>query len=275
MLDVAQIARSVYHYWIKKLESKNGVYNKLVNLIKKIVHDNKMRYGYRRVTLTLKKLGFIINHKKVLRIMRENNLLCTKFTRRSRSLKTYKGQIGKVAKNMLNRRFKTDRPLQKLVSDVTQFNIKGSNVKLYLSTILDIYSGEVISFSISKSPQLSFAMESLITCIDKLKNLSYRTTIHTDQGWHYQHNSWVSTLKENNIFQSMSRKGNCLDNAPMENFFGLLKQEMFYGMKYDSYDVLKKNIIQYIKYYNHDRIKTKLNGMSPVEYRENFKVNIL
>jgi len=76
-----------------------------------------MRYGYRRVTLTLKKLGFIINHKKVLRIMRENNLLCTKFTRRSRSLKTYKGQIGKVAKNMLNRRFKTDRPLQKLVSD--------------------------------------------------------------------------------------------------------------------------------------------------------------
>src|SRR5699024_12843128 len=117
---------------------------------------------------------------------------------------------------MLNRRFKTDRPLQKLVSDVTQFNIKGSNVKLYLSTILDIYSGEVISFSISKSPQLSFAMESLITCIDKLKNLSYRTTIHTDQGWHYQHNSWFSTLKEKNILPSMFCKVNCIDYEPME-----------------------------------------------------------
>src|SRR5699024_10261091 len=110
----------------------------------------------------------------------------------------------------------------------------GSNVKLYLSTILDIYSGEVISFSISKSPQLSFAMESLITCIDKLKNLSYRTTIHTDQRWHYEHNCWVSTLNENAVLQSMSSKGKCLDDAPMENLFGLLKLEMFYGMRSDS-----------------------------------------
>ena len=109
-------------------------------------------------------------------------------------------------------------------------------------------------------------MKPLEEALDIVKDSKYRTTIHSDQGWHYQHNKWVKTLKENNVFQSMSRKGNCLDNSPMENFFGLLKQEMYYGEAYP-YEELKTRIEDYINYYNNKRIKKKLAGMSPVQYR--------
>ncbi|MFC2947520.1 transposase, partial [Virgibacillus sediminis] len=100
-----------------------------------------------------------------------------------------------------------------------------------------------------------------------VKKSRYRTTIHSDQGWHYQHRKWVSTLKEHNVFQSMSRKGNCIDNSPMENFFGLMKQEMYYGESLRTYEDLKRDIESYINYYNNNRIKQKLAGMSPVQYR--------
>jgi putative transposase len=107
-------------------------------------------------------------------------------------------------------------------------------------------------------------LEKAIACI---KGAKYRTTIHSDQGWHYQHAKWVRTLQKHRIFQSMSRKGNCLDNSPMENFFGLLKQEMYHGVKYETYEQLKAAIEDYMKYYNNKRIKQKLAGMSPVQYR--------
>ena len=110
-------------------------------------------------------------------------------------------------------------------------------------------------------------MESLTSVLPILEQANYRTTIHSDQGWHYQHQKWVKTLKKNKIFQSMSRKGNCLDNSPMENFFGILKQEMYDGKTFKTYEDLKVAIEEYINYYNQKRIKTKLAGMSPVQYR--------
>uniref|UniRef100_UPI0003629464 IS3 family transposase n=1 Tax=Paenisporosarcina sp. TG-14 TaxID=1231057 RepID=UPI0003629464 len=121
---------------------------------------------------------------------------------------------------------------------------------------------------ISKRPTLDFVLAPLDQAIKIIKKeATYRTTIHSDQGWHYQHSKWVKTLKMNKIFQSMSRKATCADNATMENFFGLLKQEMYYGEELMSYEELKKKIEGYIHYYNHERIKQKLAGMSPVNYR--------
>lgn len=198
--------------------------------------------------------------------MSELNLKCEKFVRKSR-YKSYKGTVGKVAKNRLNRHFHTTYFLQKLVTDVTEFKCT-NNEKLYLSPIMDLYNGEILGFSMSKRPTLDFVIDSLKQALPIIQeHAQYRTTIHSDQGWHYQHHLWVKALKRNKIFQSMSRKATCADNAAMENFFGFLKQEMYYGEELISYEALKKKIEKYIDYYNNDRIKQKLAGMSPVKYR--------
>lgn len=199
--------------------------------------------------------------------MRELGLKCVKFMRKSRKYNSYKGKIGKVAKNRISRRFSTPIPLQKLVTDITEFKCLGEE-KLYLNPILDLYNGEVIAFGIRKRPTLDLVMDPLKETIVIIENhATYRTTIHSDQGWHYQHNQWVKTLKTNKIFQSMSRKATCADNASMENFFGILKQEMYYGEKLVSYEELKRRIVEYIYWYNNERSKAKLAGLSPVEYR--------
>ena len=235
-------------------------------LILELFEQHEGRYGYRRIHVELKAQGHKINHKKVQRIMNELNLKCVKFIRKSR-YKSYKGTVGKVAKNRLNRRFNTPYALQKLVTDVTEFKCT-NNEKLYLSPIMDLYNSEILGFSMSKRPTLEFVMDSLKQVLPIIhERAEYRPTIHSDQGWHYQHNSWVKTLKQNKTFQSMSRKATCADNAAMENFFGLLKQEMYYGEELMSYEALQKKIEKYIDYYNNDRIKQKLAGMSPVKYR--------
>ena len=207
-----------------------------------------------------------MNHKKVLRIMKENNLLCNKYGIRRKTYSSYKGHVGKIAKNNLNRDFYVDKINTVWVSDVTEFRIRNSEIKLYLSPIMDLYNGEIISYSISKSPTVDFTLKSLKEAI-KVLPVKHNLMIHTDQGFHYQHRSWVHTLKKHGIKQSMSRKGNCLDNSPMENFFGLLKQEMFYCEEYKTIEELESAIREYIDWYNNKRIKTKLNGLSPVEYR--------
>jgi transposase InsO family protein len=167
----------------------------------------------------------------------------------------------------MNRRFSTPYALQKLTTDVTEFKCTGEQ-KLYLSPVMDLYNGEVIGFSMAKRPTLEFVMASLTQALPAIQEQAvYRTTLHSDQGWHYQHFAWVKTLKKQRIFQSMSRKGTCADNAAMENFFGLLKQEMYYGEALVSYEELKQRIEHYIYYYNNERIKQKLAGMSPVKYR--------
>ena len=227
---------------------------------------SKGRYGYRRVTLVLKNKGFKINHKKVLRIMREESLLCSKFKTRSRKYSSYKGQIGKVADNVVNREFTASKPNQLWLTDVTEFRIKGQEKKLYLSPILDVYNSEIISYTLSYHPTIELTNTMLEKALGKTKDKN-NLIIHSDQGFHYQHSSWTSRLEKMNIKQSMSRKGNCLDNSPMENFFGILKQEMYYGVEFKSYEKLVNEIEGYIKWYNEDRIKTKLNGMSPVMYR--------
>lgn len=198
--------------------------------------------------------------------MRENGLLCTKFHKRNRGYSSYEGEVGKIADNLLARHFDVDRPYEVWVSDVTEFKLYNSEIKLYLSPIMDVFNSEIISYSLSTSPTVAFTNQSLKAGLQKLP-MHHNLMIHTDQGFHYQHRSWVKMLEEKGVTQSMSRRGNCLDNSPMENFFGILKQEMYYGMRFTSVKELSEEIEQYIEWYNNDRIKAKLNGLSPVEYR--------
>lgn len=238
----------------------------LEECIQLIFDEHDGNYGYRRIHLELKKRGFHVNHKKVQRIMKKLGLKSTKFTRKSRKYKSYKGAVGTIAKNRIKRRFYTNVCHQKLTTDITEFKCL-EGVKLYLSPMMDMFNGEVLSYGTSMRPTLELAIRPLEEALKIVKDSKFRTTIHSDQGWHYQHNMWVKTLKENRVFFSMSRKGNCIDNSPMENFFGLMKQEMYYGKALCSYEELEKRIKEYIHYYNHERIKKKLAGMSPVEYR--------
>lgn len=262
-------------YWQKRFDRENP--NEAIEKrIREIFELNEGRIGYRRIDLTLRNEGIIVNHKKIKRIMSKLGLKCTKFTRKSRKYNSYKGTVGTVAKNRIHRRFYTSIPHQKLTTDTTelkyyepapsgQFVIK----KLYLDPFMDMFNGEILSFRISKKPNALAIQEAQKEAIERTNGCPYRRTFHSDQGWAYQMKSYSETLSEHKIFQSMSRKGNCLDNSPMENFFSLLKQEMYYGEIFTSFDSLKKAIEKYIEYYNHRRIKTKLK-CSPVKYRENY-----
>jgi putative transposase len=246
--------------------NKENPDQELGETIQSIFDENDGNYGYRRIKLELKNRGNKVNHKKVQRIMGELKLKGDKFRRKSRKFSTYKGTTGNVAENLINRRFNTNVCHQKLTTDITEFKCSGG-AKLYLSPILDMFNGEILSYGIAMRPTLELVLTPLGEALEIVKDSKFRTTIHSDQGWHYQHNKWVRTLKEHKVFQSMSRKGNCLDNSPMENFFGLLKQEMYYGEALCSFEELKKRIEDYIHYYNNKRIKQKLAGMSPVQYR--------
>lgn len=202
-----------------------------------------------------------INHKRVARIMHECGL---KSLVRVKKYKSYKGQQGKITRNLLKRNFTASKPYQKWVTDVTEFAVAGK--KLYFSPILDLYNGEVVSYNISQRPNFNQVTDMLQKALNKLPSQA-RPMLHSDQGWQYQMREYQEALRKSKIKQSMSRKGNCLDNAVMENFFGILKSELFYIEKFTSIDQLQKEIIKYIEYYNNDRIKQKLNGLSPVMYR--------
>jgi len=251
---------------IQKEKKHEDPDQEIKSLIHTICEENEWSCGYRRVRDHLRNIGHQVNHKKVQRIMREENLLCVKFGRKSRKYNAYKGTVGKVAKNLINRRFHTNICHQKLTTDITEFKCLDEK-KLYLNPILDMFNGEILSYGISMSPTVELVLDPLEEALEIVKDSKYRTTIHSDQGWHYQHDKWVKRLKNYKVFQSMSRKGNCADNAPMESFFGILKQEMYHGEKLCTFDELKRRIENYIVYYNNKRIKTKLAGMSPTEYR--------
>lgn len=238
----------------------------LEDLIRSIFEENDGNYGYRRIHLELRNRGLKVNHKKVQRIMGKLGLKGRKFMRKSRRYNSYKGKVGKVAKNRIRRRFQTPFAHQKLATDITEFKCV-DGAKLYLCPIMDMYNGEILSYGIGLHPTLDFVMAPLQEVLRIVEGAKYRTTIHSDQGWHYQHRKWVKTLKKQKVFQSMSRKGNCIDNSPMENFFGILKQEMYHGDALRTYEELKERIESYIHYYNNKRIKQKLAGMSPVQYR--------
>ncbi len=263
MLDIRGMARSTYYYHEARLESVDK-YASLRHRIDKIYKEHRSRYGYRRITMQLKNEGIVVNHKTVLKLMSEMGL---KADKRKRKYRSYKGETGKIAPNMLNRDFSTTRPNQKWATDVTEVKIKGR--KLYLSPILDMFNGEIVSYSISYHPDMKMISCMLNKAFHKFDNLK-GLILHSDQGWQYQHVIYQDMLKDRDITQSMSRKGNCLDNSMMENFFGLMKKELLYLRKWDDIDQFARELVKYIRYYNEQRIKLRLNGKSPVQARALF-----
>ena len=209
----------------------------------------------------LRNEGDTLNHKTVQRLMQEMNL---KSKVRRVKYRSYRGEIGKTAPNILNREFDATRPNEKWATDVTEFKV--ADRKAYLSPIIDMFNGEIIAYTISDRPDLKMVMDMMHSAKRKIKDTS-GVMLHSDQGWHYQHMQYQQTLKKYGITQSMSRKGNCLDNAVMENFFGIMKSELLYLQQFSDMEVFKRELRKYINYYNNDRIKLKLNGKSPVQYR--------
>ena len=260
MLKLSGIARSTFYYYLKQKDIDKYECEKAE--ITKLFNQNKGRYGYRRITALLKANGYCINHKTVLKLMKSLNLKGKQC--KNGKYHSYKGEVGKIADNLLKRDFYAAKPFEKLTTDVTEFKVCGD--KVYLSPVMDLYNREIVSYSISLSPNLWQIREMLSGLFDKLP-ADARPIFHSDQGWQYQHVEYQRLLKEHNITQSMSRKGNCMDNGAMENFFGRLKVEMFYGEKFESVNAFISELEKYINYYNNERISIKLKGMSPVQYR--------
>ena len=182
---------------------------------------------------------------------------------RKSKYKSYRGEVGKAAPNILNRQFKADAPYTKLTTDVTEFKV--CNEKVYLSPVLDMYNREIISYSISLSPNFAQTKEMLEKLFERLPK-DANPMMHSDQGWQYRMKEYRQLLEEHNIIQSMSRKGNCYDNSIMENFFGRLKVEMFIDENFESVNAFIEKLEEYIFFYNNKRVSLKLK-MSPVEYR--------
>ena len=185
--------------------------------------------------------------------------------RKSKKLTTYRGTIGHIAPNHLERHFTATKPNQKWVTDVTEFKAKDGN-KVYLSPILDLFNNEIISYTFSYSPNLAQVEKMLKLAVKRLDKTS-GSILHSDQGWQYQMAAYRQILAEHGIIQSMSRKGNCLDNAAMESFFGRLKTECFYGREFNTREEIVNAVRDYWDYYNHRRIQLKLKGLSPIQYR--------
>lgn len=227
-----------------------------------IYHENKGRYGYRRITIALHNKGIHLNHKTVQRLMKELGLVCRVKIKKYRS---YKGEVGKTTPNLLNRNFYAEKPNQKWVTDVTEFSLFGQ--KIYLSPILDLHNGYLVSYTISERPVLSMVISMLEKAFETIPD-GTGLILHSDQGWQYQHRQYRRMLREKGIEQSMSRKGNCLDNAVMENFFGLLKSELLYLQEFNSQEHFKQELVDYLDYYNNRRIKAKLKGLPPAIHRQ-------
>lgn len=254
------LARSTYYYYLKSQSTDK--YEQVKTDLVEIYNKNKQRYGYRRITSQLKANGCTINHKTVLKLMKQLGIR----GKQSKSCKyhSYKGEVGRIADNLLSRNFHAEKPFEKLTTDVTEFKI--CNCKVYLSPVLDLFNNEVVSYAVSLSPNLQQVREMLTGLFAKLPD-DAKVVFHSDQGWQYQHAEYQRLLKAHNIIQSMSRKGNCMDNGAMESFFGRLKVEMFYGENFESVNAFIDELKEYIDYYNNERISLKLKGMSPVQYR--------
>lgn len=258
-MKLAEIPRSTYYYIVKQFgRSDKDAHLKM--LIKEIYKEHEGRYGYRRIRDELHARGYLVNHKKVQRIMKDLGL---KSIVRIKKYRSYKGTVGKIAPNILERDFHADQPNEKWVTDITEFKLFGE--KLYLSPMLDLFNGEIISYTIGSRPTYSLVADMLEQTFERLED-NDQLIIHSDQGWHYQMKQYRHALKKRKITQSMSRKGNCYDNAVIENFFGIMKSEFLYLKEFDSIDHFKQELAQYMDYYNHKRIKSKFK-MSPVNYR--------
>lgn len=267
LLEYLNMPSSTYHYNISasKKPDKNA---EVKEAIKQIYNEHQGRYGMDRITPELAKRdnSFVRNRKTVGKFMKEMDLKAV--IRQPKCKNRQQGTESKTAPNIIERNFVAEAPNQKWTTDVTEFAVAGH--KLYLSAIIDMFNSEVIAYELSEKNNLELVTNMLNKALDKVPNNS-KLILHSDQGWQYRHSVYQSKLEAIGITQSMSRKGNCLDNALIENFFGLLKSEFFKIKKFKSIGIFKEELDDYINYYNEKRIKLKLGGLSPVEYRTKFQ----
>lgn len=262
LLKIAGLSRSAYYFELKKEEFDNR--NKeIICRIRDIFDKHKANYGVRRVYHELLNQGIKINHKKVQRLMHKYHLSAKKHPRKYHS---YQGHVGAVADNVIKRNFLADSPNKKWTTDVSQFSFNWG--KCFLSPIMDMFNNEIVGFDLSKKADYQQIERMLSSAGIESKDLT-NLVFHSDQGWQYQNPRYVETLKKYGIIQSMSRKGNCMDNSIMESFFSIMKNEMFFGHEneYKNYDEFYEVVKDYIYYYNNVRIKEKTGWKSPVQYR--------
>lgn len=265
LCKMAGVSRSGYYKWLKR-PTQTTDRAKENKIIKQYILDlhKKYRgtYGRKRICIYLNKiLPFSVNHKRVYRLMKE---LGIKSVIRKKVYKR-KFKMSKVADNILNRNFTASKPLEKICMDITYIPISNKSGKfLYMNVAKDLFNGEIIAYDISSRNDTLLVQNT----IDKLINMKLQNNciLHTDQGFQYTRNQYSSKLKKNGIIQSMSRKGNCWDNAPIESFFSHLKSELIYLIDSKDPEEIIKLINDYIYFYNNERIQIKT-GMSPVEYR--------
>ncbi|AFJ45165.1 putative integrase [Shimwellia blattae DSM 4481 = NBRC 105725] len=253
--------RSTYYYQCARSDTTTDKYADIVLAIQAIYKHHAGRYGYRRMTLALRKEGFTLNHKTVRKLMKEHGLLCQL---RRKKYRSYMGGCSVTAENLLARNFRACSSGLKWCTDITEF--RAGTHKLYLSVIQDLFNKEIVAWHTSLRPSLGLVCKTLDKSL-KGKNYRPELILHSDQGWHYHTLMWRSMLADAGIRPSMSRKGNCLDNAVMENFFSHLKTEMYYRKEYRDPEELRRDIAKYIHYFNQERISLKTGGVSPVEYR--------
>lgn len=260
LLELAGLSRSTFYYQLQ-VQQGGDKYKRLKDTIRALFERHQGRYGYRRITAALRQMGEQVNHKTVQRLM---GMFGLKSLVRPKKYQSFKGEVGGAAPNELQRQFEATAANQKWVTDVTEFNVAGE--KLYLSPVLDLYNGEIIAFETARRPKFELVSNMLKKALGRLQH-GAKLILHSDQGWQYRMPAYRQMLQTRGVVQSMSRKGNCLDNATMESFFAVLKTEFFYLNKFKSVDELETGISRYIEYYNHHRIKLKLNGLSPVQFR--------
>lgn len=264
LLKAFNIPKATYYYH-KGKESQEDKYSYEKKMIMKVYLKHKKRYGYRRITDVLRKYhNIIINHKTVYKLMKQLNIRSIIRVKRYNS---YKGKVGRIADNHLKRDFKAEAPNTKWVTDITEFKVKGE--KLYLSPMIDLFGHSVVGYSMSTSPNTDMVKEMLEECYANVGEIE-DLMIHSDQGVQYQSKAYQKELKDKGILQSMSRKGNCYDNAMAENFFSHLKSELYHLKNYKSIEELEKDIREYIKYYNEERISRSLGKMTPLEFRNQY-----
>ncbi|MDN1907455.1 IS3 family transposase [Escherichia coli] len=264
LLKAAGLARSTLYYQLSLQKAKDK-YADVKQLIASIFHEHRGCYGYRRIHCELQKRGLKFSGKTVRKLMQQLGL---KSPVRLKKYRSYRGNMGLTAENILQRQFKAEAPCEKWVTDITEFRAGGQ--KLYLSPILDLFNGEIVAWETACRPTEELVKRMLNKGLESLAE-GEKPLLHSDQGWHYRIKSYQSALADKGLVQSMSRKGNCLDNAVMENFFGHLKEEMYYRRDYRSVEELENAVNEYITYWNQKRIKLSLGGLSPVEYRTEYQ----
>ena len=265
LLAALKLPRATYYDRLKR-DKKPDKYAKLKAFIRPLFHEKHEIYGYRRIYRETLKAGFKYAEETVWRVMRSMGLSVTLYSKHTSRYSSYKGTVGTVAKNVLKQHFNATLPLTVMHTDVTQVRLTNGQWG-YISAITDEASREVLAFSVSSSPNKEMIQDTLNELKRHLLPGS-RPILHSDQGWQYQIPSYVAQLKQMNIQQSMSRKGNCHDNAPIESFFNLLKRECLNRLSIGNIANLRDIVAEYSDWFNHERISLNKDGLTPVEYRE-------